>query len=604
MKNRLLRTLVFSLSLLGMTSVFAQETDNCLTLSQLRQIHLSDAYGYTALLNSNGFFAVSNESNISILWQGDTLIVNMSNWQYSRGFNNVYVNIFSKENYHNYIEYNTTQNCVNKIKAILADSLSRSSIKDREEIILHDGIALYFEDDTLSGNGFSQQKETTISIYNPVEIKQLVLFSQHQLHSIDIEKENKKQLILTNLNQADSLVEMGEYTAAIHLLEKSHGILSEYTTVIDNKLGQIKNKYKEKKIQDYTKQGDELYNMGNYSEAYHSFSKVLKEDINDRYAQERIAAIQKKIEILNYRDKMTYSYRESNPNNFSAFAQALEDEVNNLVNKTDYGKLRFNFSIIFDTAAINQSYYELFDFETPAKERNRNLFKSRLSYLLGHPSLKPSYKEEIPIKSISMFSVALSWKEYEHLVLKKKNKIINKSSNYLDPIIEARLLTDTLMPNGKYYFDVKSKSINSEIIRDISLTKYKTVGGEAFFYGIIPGLGTLIATQGKEGAACMVTSLLCYGGASAALILYNNYGKEQKNKQGTLSEEEAKKLNTKREICKWSSIAGFSIGGVIHLSGMIKAMVRGIQNKKASKELRKALKQEPIIISTQNINLK
>lgn len=604
MKNWLLRTLLFSLSLLGMTSVFAQETDNCLTLSQLREIHLSDTYGYRALLNSNGFFAVSIESNIPIHLQEDTIIVNMSNWQYSRGFNNIYVNIFSKENYHNYVEYNTTQSCAYKIRTFLADSLSINDIKDREEIALGDGIVLYFEDDTLPKNRFSQQKETTISVYNPMELKQLALFSRHQLHSIDIEKENKKQLILKNLSMADSLLELGDYTAAISILEQSNGILTEYSTVIDNKLGQAKEKYKQKKIQDYTKQGDELYQMENYAEAYNKYSLVLKEDLNNRYAQDRIAIINKKIEVLNHRNSMTYSYRESNPENFSTFAQALEDEVNSLVDKTDFGKLRFNFSIIFDTAAINQSYYELFEFETPAREKNRNLFKSRLSYLLGHFSLKPSYKEEIPIKSMSMFSVNLSWKRYEHLVLKKKNKIINKSSNYLDPAIEERLLTDSLMPNGKYYFDVKSKSVNSEILRDISLTKYKTVGGEAFFYGIIPGLGTLIATQGKEGAACMVTSLLCYGGATAALVLYQNYGREIKNKQGNLTDEEAKKLNTNREICKWSSIAGFSIGGVIHFSGMVKAMVRGIQNKKASKQLRKALREEPIIISTQNINLK
>jgi len=36
---------------------------------------------------------------------------------------------------------------------------------------------------------------------------------------------------------------------------------------------------------------------------------------------------------------------------------------------------------------------------------------------------------------------------------------------------------------------------------------------------------------------------------------------------------------------------------------MIKAMVRGIQNKKASKELRQALKNEPIEIQKENIHI-
>lgn len=603
MKNWLLRILIFGTSLWGAISLFAQEANNCLTLAQLQQLYQSDGYSYAVLLNRNGFFAVSSENNIPIQWQGDTLIVNMSNWQYSRGFNNIYINILSKENYHNYIEYHTSKHCANQIRASIADSIITGNT-DENEINLRGDITLYFEDDTLLGNGLSRNEETTISVYNMPEIKQLAESSRHQLHSIDIEKENKKRLILANLSTADSLIESEDYEAAIQILEQSHGLVNEYTTVIDNKLGQVKSKYKQKKIQDYTNQGDELYKMENYADAYRMYSLVLKEDLNNRYAQERIAVINKKIEVLNHRNSMTYSYRESNSENYSTFSKALETEVNTLVNKTDHGKLRFNFSIIFDTLAINQSYYEIFDFETPSTERNLTLFKSRLSNLLGHSSLKPSYKEGIPIKSMSILNVALSWKKYEHIVLKKKNKIVNKSSNYLDPSIEERLLTDSLMPNGKYYFDVKSKSVNAEILRDISLTKYKTVGGEAFFYGIIPGLGTLVATQGKEGTACMVTSLLCYGGATAALILYQNYGKEIKNKQGTMTDEEAKKLNTNREICKWSSLGGFCIGGVIHFSGMIKALVRGIQNKKASKQLRKALREEPIIISTQNINLK
>ncbi len=603
MKNWLLRILIFCISLWGAISLFSQEADNCLTLAQLHQLHQSDGYGYAVLLNRNGFFAVSSENDIPIQWQGDTLIVNMSNWQYSQGFNNIYINILSKENYHNYIEYHTTKNCANKIRASISDSIIIGN-KNEDEINLRNGVSIYFEDDSLLENGFSHTEETTISVYNYAEIQRLAESSRHQLHTHDIEKENKKRLILTNLSIADSLIETEDYEAAIQILEKSHGLVNEYTTVIDNKLGLAKGKYKQKKIQNYTKQGDELYKMENYAEAYRMYSLVLKEDLNNRYAQERIAIIDKKIEVLSHRNSITYSYQESNPENYSTFSKALETDVNTLVNKTDHGELRFNFSIIFDTLAINQSYYEIFDFETPSTEQNLTLFKSRLSNLLGHSSLKPSYKEEIPIKSMSIFNVALSWKKYEHIVLKKKNKIVNKSSNHLDPSIEARLLTDSLMPNGKYYFDVKSKSVDAKILRDISLTKYKTVGGEAFFYGIIPGLGTLIATQGKEGAACMVTSLLCYGGATTALILYQNYGKEIKNKQGTMTEEESKKLNTNREICKWSSLAGFSIGGVIHFSGMIKALVRGIQNKKASKQLRKALKEEPIIISTQNINLK
>ena len=144
------------------------------------------------------------------------------------------------------------------------------------------------------------------------------------------------------------------------------------------------------------------------------------------------------------------------------------------------------------------------------------------------------------------------------------------------------------------------------------MVKYKTVGGEAFFYGLIPGMGTLLATQGKEGAACMSISLVCYAGAAATYILFKQVDKkmkaagldeetlQQKAQAGTLTDEE-KKMKTEHDAYKWSSIASVSIGGVVQFSGMIKAMVRGIQNKKASRQLRKALKKDPIEISKEEV---
>lgn len=608
MKNCLLRFCLFLISTLWIFSALAQESDGCLNLRQIQKIYDSELNEYSPMLIRKGFIVVSRENDISIPWDDDTLLLNMHNWQYSRGFNNIYINIFSKDNYHNCIEYNSNKNCATQLQTELTDSLGIIVAHQQDSLeqsyTFNNGITLLIQRNTLEKSNFDRDDEVMIKVFNEHEIQQLAYRSQRIRSRIDSEKEKKKNEILQNLADADSLAAIGEYATAINILESSYNILPEYVTVVDRKLSAIKNQYKTIKIQEYTAQGNDFFKEGNYASAADMFQKVLKEDLNDRYAKERLEEIKKKIEILNYRGIQTYSYKESNPENFEKFAQALSDEVNRLISKTDYGKLRFNFSIIFDTAAINQSFYELFEFETPARTRNHDIFMDRLSNLLGHSSLKPGYKEGIPIRSMSVFNVKVNWESHHQTVIKKKGKIINKSSYYLDPLIEMRLLTDSMMTKGEYTFLVKSKTYDANIKRDISLTKYHTVGGEAFFYGLIPGLGTLIATQGKEGAACMATSLICYGGATAALILYNNYGKQLRNQAETLNEEDAKKMNTKREICKWSSLGGFCIGGVIHFSGMIKAMVRGIQNKKASKELRKALREEPIIISTQNINLK
>ena len=101
----------------------------------------------------------------------------------------------------------------------------------------------------------------------------------------------------------------------------------------------------------------------------------------------------------------------------------------------------------------------------------------------------------------------------------------------------------------------------------------------------------------------MALSLVFYGGAIASYVLYKDYKKQYDETSATLNEKDAKNLNTKKEVCKWAAIGGVSIGGSIQLGGMIKAMVRGIQNKKASKELRQALKNEPIEIQKEDIHI-
>ena len=448
------------------------------------------------------------------------------------------------------------------------------------------------------GNG-----QFLIQIYNPNNLQQLIIDSKTQQEQQNIARQIKEQSILQNMAAADSLAQMNYYPEAIQLLEEVYDLLPEYMETVDSKLGVIKKKYKEEKIKNYTEEGDKLYNIGDYAGAKEMYAKVLKEDLNNQHANDQIASINRKLDILQQRGQVTYEYSESNPQQYSDFRNSLEDELNHLVDNTDNGMLRMDFSIIFDTSGINQSFYNIISFNTISTENNLPVLQARMSKLLGHPALQPSYREEIPIRTTSTVNIDLGWDSYHQTIVKKRKGIINKSSHSISPVIEDKLSSDQKMHYGTYHFITKYKTFNNQNFQDISLTKYKTVGGEAFFYGLFPGLGTLIATQGKEGAACMALSLVFYGGAIASYVLYKDYKKTYDETSSTLDENEAKKLNTKKEVCKWAAIGGISIGGSIQLGGMIKAMVRGIQNKKASKELRQALKNEPIEIQKENIHI-
>lgn len=623
MRERLSQISFFLLFLICTQNVMGQgqNFDGCLSHSQLYELYSGNTQTMGQMMGRQRFFMVSNDNNVSFFWDNDTLQLNMCNWQFAQGFNDIYVNAFYKEGYYNFVEYNTTAACANKllqeckekymeqydedadieVNTSMSDSLSGfPMIKNTAPQLTFDfkeGYQILFPEKKTNNDQF------LIQIYNPSNFRQLILFCKTQQEQQILVRKIKEQTILRNMAAADSLAQIEEYPAAISLLEEVYNVLPEYFVTIDTKLGIIKKQYKEKKIQHYTEQGQQLYNAGDYESALEKFSLVLKEDINNKTANERIETISRKLDILHQRGQITYEYHESNPNNYIEFRNALEDELNKLIDNTPDGKLKLDFSILFDTMGINQSYYNIQSFNTIAVEKNRTILESRLSSLLGHTALQPSYREEIPIRSASSFHIDMDWDSHEQIIVKKRKKIVNQSAYGINPLIDDAFQNKPEMYYGQYHFITKNKTVNGTNYHDISLTKYKTVGGEAFFYGIIPGLGTLIATQGKEGATCMVLSLLFYGGAATSYALYNNFKKEYEKTEASLSEEDAKTLNTKKEICKWSAIAGLSIGGTIHFSGMIKALVRGVQNKKASKQLRQALQNEPMEISKENIHL-
>lgn len=624
MKIRHLRAIILLLigSVTLQVSGQNQTFDGCLSHAQLYELYRGDVFSMGQMMGRQRFFMVSNETNASFVWENDTLQLSFCNWQFSQGFNDIYVNAFYKEGFYNFVEYNTTAECANKLlrecKEIYMEQYdenedtrtidttatpnkynSSEANKQASQLTfdLNDGHRIIFPEER-KGNG-----QFLIQLYNPANLQQLISDSRTQQEQQNLARQIKEQSILQNMALADSLAQMGSYPEAIQLLEEVYDLLPEYMGKVDNKLGNIKKQYKEQKIKNYTEEGDRLYNSGDYEGAKEMYAKVLKEDLNNQNATERISSINRKLDILQQRGQVTYEYRESNPQQYSDFRDALENELNHLVNHTENGSLRMDFSIIFDTLGINQSFYNIINFNTISIEKNLPVLQSRMSSLLGHSALQPSYREEIPIRSASAFNIDLGWDSYLQIIVKKRKKIVNKSPYAINPVIEDNLSSDPQMHYGTYHFLTKYKNCNNKNFQDISLTKYKTVGGEAFFYGLFPGLGTLIATQGKEGATCMALSLVLYGGTIASYILYKDYKKKYDETSATLDEKDAKNLNTKKEVCKWASIIGISIGGSIHLGGMIKAMVRGIQNKKASKELRQALKNEPIEIQKENIHI-
>lgn len=602
MKGFAFRCIILIFAACGFVSAFGQESKQCMNLSQLSLFQTSSIFERQEQMSKMKFMLISNENNIPLKWHNDSLEVSMVNYRRNSGYDNEFLTLYYRDGGYAITEYLAPASCITAIKESIQSyhhtesydvfSNSKTSIYsyDRLTVELIEDSILY---DYQMVRCYQNSDVDSIRIANNLSAKTK---NKHQ-RALDAE-------VNLHLQLADSLALLERYEEAIQLLEEVYNFSPEMIPTIENHLGNYKQLQKQKSILDYSTKADELYKNEQYMDALVMYNKVLNEDMNDVSANEHREIIIKKLNVINKRVKLTFDYEEIYPEDYHFIKSSIERQLNTLMTKTNEGLLDFDFVINFDTFAINQSYYDIKRYSFG--QDNKIIFNVRdsLLHLVSHPRLKPSYIEGIPVASLSYFPVKSTWNTQELTVIKKASRNIYRKENSTIPAIESALTQDSLLYKGKYNFRIKNKQINDKLYQDISVTKYRTVGGEAFIYGLIPGLGTMLATQGKEGTTYMVVSLACYVGAGVSYYYFKKFEKQLNNSSSEMSEEELNKINNKKDICKWTSIATVSIGGSFQLAGMIHALVRGIQNKKASKQLRKALREEPYPIISEEVQIK
>lgn len=602
MKGYTFRCIILITAVCGIMAAFGQESQQCLNLTQLSHFQTASIFERQEQLSKMNFILISNENSIPLKWHNDSLEVSMVNYRRSSGYDNEFLAIYYRDGSYAITDYMAPASCITAIRESIQsyphtdsyDSFSNSNTS----IYSYNRFTIEFIEDSIL---YDYQ---VIRCYQKSDIDSLCI-----ANNISAKTKNKHQReldaeVTLHLQTADSLAQLERYDEAILHLEEVYNFSPEMISTIEQHLGNYKQLQKQKNIHEYSTKAEELYKNERYMDALVMYNKVLNEDMNDASANEQREIIIKKLNVINKRVKLTFDYEEIYPEDYHFIKSRLERQLNTLMTKTDEGTLDFNFVINFDTFAINQSYYDIkkYDFG----QNNNVIFNVRdsLLHLVAHPRLKPSYIDGIAVASLSYFPVKSTWNMQEIAVIKKPNRNIYRGENYAIPAIESALNQDSTLYKGKYHFLIKNKQVNDKLYQDISVTKYRTVGGEAFIYGLVPGLGTMLATQGKEGTTYMVVSVACYIGAGVSYHYFKKFEKQLNNSSSEISEEELNKINTKKDICKWTSIATVSIGGSFQLAGMIHALVRGIQNKKASKQLRKALREEPYPIISEEVQIK
>ena len=102
MRERLFRYSFFLLTLLYMHSVMGQgqNFDGCLSHAQLYELYSGNVQSMGQMMGRQHFFMVSNDDNVTFMWRGDTIVMNLCNWQFAQGFNDIYVNAFYQDGFY------------------------------------------------------------------------------------------------------------------------------------------------------------------------------------------------------------------------------------------------------------------------------------------------------------------------------------------------------------------------------------------------------------------------------------------------------------------------------------------------------------------------
>lgn len=592
-KRRISR--LFLLFLFMPTINFAQSKADCIILNDLMKIYWEDLMKSTRLLTQNDWMLISDDKNVDLIVDGDKVNYHLVVWSRSQGIVEDYLYLYYYEGLFNYVEWITNQQCY----AEYSNQLKRQFRNFNEEKSGNTTKTIFSSSEeyqiVLTERKGSHQmlNDYFISIYNKKEIDSLVSIQREFHQSEQLIINQKREEIENAFRDVEILVSKENFEEALLIIEKLPLDIPEYRTEIQSKRDQLQKSIREKKIKVLLEEGEALFAERSLKSARQKYQDVLLLDVNHDKASSRIKQIDEMQEVLSLRSVTIYDYRTLNPDAYRTFQQKMLGDINRIIDEAPQGSLDYTFTLFFDTLGVNKSFFEI---------RNSTVghIEKSLTQMATNNSMQPTYKDNILVKSSAVIDVRINWETYPFKIKKKQNRVKVRSSSklYSEKEIVEQFLNQEDMPTGRYFFDMKIKERGGRDYVDISLEKYKVVGPEAFFYSmLLPGAGTVAATQGKKGGWAMASFLIVGGGSLTAFLFHRDMNKRveayESGELGVPEGTDIAKLKKNSNILKYTSYVGFGISGVIYIYDIFNAFAKGIKNMKKSKELRNALKKEP-----------
>ncbi len=605
--NKYIRNLISKIVFLAFfaTSNFllsAQEKDGCLSVDKLISLYHENDSLMNEILTPANWVQVSKEENASVIIDQDTLWYHETTWHFTMSFDFYVLRIYETPNYNHILELETEEPCFRTLYDELKRKYASKKMTEGEKLTLFQPSSdLYIQ---LKEKDSAMLMNYKIRLYNPIHIQEQVRTAEElKLKELEMLRQKKEKIMLC-LSYSDSLFAIGKLEEAISPLDSASGLLAEYDSLIFEKKEFIANAIKERDINQLIEEGTKLFEEHQLAASKSSYEKVLQLDSSNKYSQEQLEIINRMLLVLATRNTTIYNYAEFHPESADSLSRLLESAIAAYTELLSWGRITGNLLIKVDTVGKNISSYSLqvFNCEDEAKQKSVSDFTSLLDSLIVSPLIQSVKKENILVNAATEVSFDVDWAVDEIGVRVYKGKVkIEKEDKVWCKKLDS-LLTVYDKPSGKYHFKLKEKNMFDRKYVDISLDRFKVVGPEAALYSMLfPGAGTMAATQGRKGIGAMSTFVVFGTGTLVSYL----YSKKMAAKAETFSPEspEYRKYKMNSLYLMTGSYIGLGISGVIYISDVFNALAKGINNLKQSKELRRKLKEGPLLFQQEPVKL-
>lgn len=583
-----LQLLVIFLFLFPLSFVKAQSPSNCLSTEILQVIYQHDVDHLDEILSPPKWIRISQTEKQQLIFDNDTVSYRETVWQFTMSFNYILLKMYDNPGFNNIMKLSINEECYQILFQEFTTNYPNPIASQTD-----DNTSTFLFKMTPNSNAIftervdEESKEFTFLYFNPTEIsEQAKLYQENKIKQIE-EQKLQEANFLYRLQLSDSLYEIGEFEKAFSQLDSAFPP-QKYEEIYHEKRKLVELAIKNRDVALLLEEGKNFLAKNQFYKAKESFEKIITLDSSHLFAKEQLVEIEKKIEVLSIRDKKIFDYYEAYPAVMDSLHSRIEDWLNKFIEDLPCGTLQGIVEIKVDTLGKNQSLFLLDTFicDTSIYKVKKEKLVAFIDSLLSSPDILPVTKENIFVQASSQIQLSLIWETKELVAKFNQYKVkIHKKDAPWATMIDTILFSE-LYPTGSYFFNVKDKKFNNHSFTDISLKKMRFVGPEAAFYSMLyPGIGTILTTQKKHGIGAM-TAFTIFGAGTLTSYIYSRKLATQAA-QYPLDSKEYEKYKMNSNLLAIGSYVGIGVCGVIYISDVVTALVKGIDNLKKARTFKK-----------------